>query len=316
MWFGGYMIDFNAIRNKLVEIVPGEVTEIVPLHPGYENTNLVLEVSTSQDKHFILKLNEQQTKMPSTFWQGLNLLFGAKPANCNTIVEITQLLNKVQVFPIPKILNKGMIETDSPISYLLLEKMPGLSVLQGSQSENEFMNSGTIAYEIGQYLGKLRKITYATIGDVNKTINIKADEFPQKLTDTIKQLANLPPAIENNEVQSNLNEILQKISVMPIPQFICPIMPDFWPSQFLWEHNHISALIDVESYVHGPIELELAVLELWLEDFDSLQRGYLSEGVSLPDLSSTRDIYRFLLYLLHGCPTLGLSHLFSSKMKC
>lgn len=135
------------------------------------------------------------------------------------------------------------------------------------------------------------------------------------LAETILQLSRTKPAVNNDDVQDNLKDILEKIKEMPPPQNIGFIMPDLWPTQFLMEGDKVAALIDIESYVSGPIELELAVLELWLEDFDSFRKGYESSGPKLPDLSATRDIYRYLLFIMHGCPTLGLKNLISSRHK-
>jgi len=78
-------------------------------------------------------------------------------------------------------------------------------------------------------------------------------------------------------------------------------MPDLSPSQFLVDEGGIAGLVDIESYVRGPVELELAVLEFWLEHLDAFREGY-EQHVALPSISDYRDVYRFLIYVMYGAP--------------
>ncbi len=291
----------SGLLDNIAEIVPG-VKELKRLTPGYDSTNAVFEVITDS-AHFILKLGSEKVNSP--FWQGLKLLFDSMPAKGAKLNNLTEKLNALNVFPIPKIIKHGVLTNFDRTPYVLVEKMAGEPVHQGSQFEQYFMTDAEIAHELGKFLGTVRQIQ-STHPDT---------DFRLKLADTVLQLSKQEPALRNTEVQTNLNSMLERIRQMPLPEHIGLIMPDLWPSQFLLEKGKISALIDIESYVYGPLELELSVLELWLEDFDSLKKGYESTGQKFPDISATRDIYRFLLYLFHGCPEQGLNSLLTVKNK-
>ena len=140
--------------------------------------------------------------------------------------------------------------------------MPGEPIAQDSQNEKNFMANSEIAYSLGNFLGKLRNTKVDVVGDLSKSTAIKPSEFPNVLAETMIQLSRFKHAVNNDEVQENLKQILEQIKKMPIPQNIGFIMPDLWPSQFLMEEGKVAALIDIESYVTGPVELELAVLAL------------------------------------------------------
>src|SRR6185437_12324079 len=93
------------------------------------------------------------------------------------------------------------------------------------------------------------------------------------------------------------------------------IMLDLWPSQFLVSETGITALIDIESYVIGPIELELVLVELWLKNHSKFKEAYMASGAKWPDFENRRELYRFFSYLLYDCPEAGLQACLDSPLK-
>ena len=90
-------------------------------------------------------------------------------------------------------------------------------------------------------------------------------------------------------------------------------MLESWPSQFPSGDHDFSAFIDIESYIVGPIELELVLIELWLGRHDKFKEVYMDKGAKWPDFEEQRELYRFFLYLLYDCPELGLQACLESK---
>jgi len=140
-------------------------------------------------------------------------------------------------------------------------------------------------------------------------------EFPERLYATIKVLASAPKAQQNKEVQKMLPFFLRQAQTLKSPASSGIIMLDLWPSQFLMSENRISALIDIESYVVGPVELELVLIELWLQNLSPFKQGYFSQGTQWPDFEENRELYRFFLFLLYDCPEAGLKACLDSAAK-
>ncbi len=71
-----------------------------------------------------------------------------------------------------------------------------------------------------------------------------------------------------------------------------PIMPDISANQFVYRDGRIAGVVDLDSYVAGPRELELAVAELCLTRPDDFRRGY-EEILPLPRFEPFRTYWRF-----------------------
>lgn len=75
-----------------------------------------------------------------------------------------------------------------------------------------------------------------------------------------------------------------------------PIMPDISGNQFVYRANRIAGIVDLDSYVAGPPELELATAELCLTRPDDFRRGY-EEVLELPRFEPFRTYWRFWLMI-------------------
>ncbi|GAB3751722.1 hypothetical protein GCM10028864_28190 [Microlunatus parietis] len=71
-----------------------------------------------------------------------------------------------------------------------------------------------------------------------------------------------------------------------------PIMPDVSANQFVYDGARIAGVVDLDSYVAGPRELELTVAELCLTRPDDFRRGY-EEILPLPRFQPFRTYWRF-----------------------
>jgi len=110
------------------------------------------------------------------------------------------------------------------------------------------------------------------------------------------------------EVGESLPDFMSAARQMSPPEQISLIMPDMGPGQFLTDNRRITALIDIESYVRGPVELELAVLEFWTADAEAFRAGYLEVNDSFPHIGDVRMVYRYFIYLLYNAPPKGMAN--------
>jgi hypothetical protein len=76
------------------------------------------------------------------------------------------------------------------------------------------------------------------------------------------------------------------------------IMPDISANQFVFSQdlNKINAVVDFDAYVIGPREWELSIIELCLSNRKFFKDGY-EVYCEMPELSESRDFYRFFSYL-------------------
>jgi Ser/Thr protein kinase RdoA (MazF antagonist) len=73
---------------------------------------------------------------------------------------------------------------------------------------------------------------------------------------------------------------------------IAPIMPDIGGNQFVYRDGALAGVVDLDSYVVGPRELELAGVEMCLTRPDDFRRGYESV-LPLPRFAAFRAYCRF-----------------------
>lgn len=308
----------DFVVDSLQKEIHDQVQEIKLIDTGYDSTNIVWDIKTKHNGEIILKISSQITDTSkSLFWLGQELLFGSDPSkSLNYQNELSKFLNSYGIVPVPRI-----IQYDASLNnafggpYLVVEKMLGSSLPQGSEIEIKFMSDAALMEQLGKQIASLHLKTFPRIGNVSGSLQVKPMDFKDRLITTLRELASHPLAQDNDEVQTLLPNIIKQAQEMDIPKTIATIMLDLWPSQFLSDNKKITALIDIESYVHGPIELELTVLELWVENIEAFKKGYTAVNPNFPNLDQTRGIYRYLLYLMYSCPQQGLNNLLHAPAK-
>jgi hypothetical protein len=162
-------------------------------------------------------------------------------------------------------------------------------------------------HQFGRNIAKIHGSSCTNSGNYPETTTFPTQQFAKRFSRTINLLVTRFWK-DDSEIAESLGKFIQSICQMPSPERISLIMPDMNPSQFLTDDNRITALVDIESYVRGPVELELAAIELWMVNADAFLDGYLEVAGSIPNIAPVRRIYRFFLYLLYRAPPNGLSN--------
>lgn len=294
-------------------IFTSKIFKVTPINPGYGNTNDVYLMNTNTG-NYILKVLKDIYPNSSVFWRGLNNLFEANhEATYQNLDNLSDYLKKLTVVSVPKII-KTEASFHNPIQkpYMIVEMMQGIPIPHESEISNQLAKSGEVAYQLGQLLSKIHAQKFDYFGNISGT-GLPLSKFPLKLAETIRKLASTRKASQNKQIQQMLPFFLKQAENMPVPKSTGLIMLDLWPSQFLAGDHNFSALIDIESYVVGPIELELVLVELWLGKHDKFKEAYLEKGAIWPNFEAQRELYRYFIYLLYDCPELGVETCLSSE---
>lgn len=294
-------------------IFTSKIQKVTYISPGRDSTNDVFLVNTGNG-NFILKILKDVYSNCSVFWRGMSDLFEANhEATFHNLKNLSEYLNKLGVVKVPKII-KTEASFQNPIQkpYMILEFMQGKPIPHESEISNEFAGSADAAYQLGELLSKTHAQKFNYFGNIAGK-GQPLSKFPEKFKESIKKLASTRKALQDPGIQQMLPYFLKQAEQLPAPKSTGLIMLDLWPSQFLASDYDYSALIDIESYVVGPIELELVIVELWLGKHDKFKEAYTNKGAKWPDFEEQRELYRFFLYLLYDCPELGLQACLESK---
>lgn len=304
----------DTVLKKLQSIFKETLLSAHPLHPGHESTNDVYLVKTANSQ-YIVKVVKEPNKQ-SSFWRGLNLLFGVTHENSIRNQEkLSEHINQFGIIPTPKIYKAdGGVNNPLKRPYVILEVLPGHPIPSDGETSDALMKDSDVAAQLGTLLGNLHRQTFSFFGCLDKKGHA-LKEFPTKLANTIQTLANTPKALKDPLVQKMLPYYYQEARNIEPPKSASLIMLDLWPSQFLEIKGQLCALVDIESYCIGPIELELCLLELWLKKRSKFKEAYFVVNTNWPDYEQTREIYRYFLYLLYDCPEQGLDSCIDSKGK-
>lgn len=307
----------NIPTKELIDIFQSAITskiqKVTHVNLGIDNTNDVFQINTNTGNYIVKVLKDIYPNL-SVFWRGISDLFEVShEATYHNLQNLAEYLNKLGVVKVPKII-KTEASFHNPIKkpYVILEMMQGRPIPHESEISNEFAKSADAAYQLGELLSKTHAQQYDYFGNIAGS-GQPLSKFPEKFKETLKKLASTRKASENPEIQQMLPYFLKLAEKMHVPKYAGLIMLDLWPSQFLAGINDFSAFIDIESYVIGPIELELVLVELWLGRHDKFKEAYLNKGASWPDFEEQRELYRYFLYLLYDCPELGLQACLESK---
>jgi hypothetical protein len=304
----------DKIIEKLQLIFDAKVTAARKIDPGHDSTNDVFAVQTVKGKYIVKILKD--THMHGVFWKGLNILFNAShTVSIKHQDNLSKHINQLGLIPAPKVY-KAVSDLNNPLKkpYVILEMMPGNPILSSSEVAEDIMKSPDVALQLGALLAGLHQQTFPYFGNLDKK-GSPLSEFPSKLASTIETLARTPKALKDPFVQKMLPYYVSSARAMEPPKVCSLISLDLWPSQFLEDQGLLSAFVDIESFVVGPIELELCLLELWLKKRSKFKEAYFTISSYWPDYEETREIYRYFLYLLYDCPPEGLQSCLDSKGK-
>jgi hypothetical protein len=218
------------------------------------------------------------------FWSLLNQLFGHD--FINQLNNLNNLYNKLLNNHI-RIAKPLFIE---PIKkYHVYEKIEGRNY-----SPDIFPDNHNIHFQLGKYIGNTHKTVYNNYGTIDCQ---NKHDFESEFFYVSKKIIQRYWR-ENKDVKKYFDKIhgykifLNNNSL---------IMPDISANQFVYSNDldKINGLVDLDSYVIRPKELELTIIELCIpnkECADFFRKGY-EQYNKLPLLGNNRNVYRFIIYI-------------------
>lgn len=292
-------------------------SNVQALSPEHDSTNFVFSVSSDEGSCIVKVPKCLDDDLSNTFWHGLNSLFGLNhQGSIKNLKFVSEFINKFGTIQVPKVL-KADATSDNAIErpFVILEKMQGSSVFEGSELESQVMQNEDFAFQLGKHISALHRQKLNYFGSFeNKKYAL--NEWPKKFHETMRLLGKSRQALQDKGVQRLLPHYLEEALKIKAPTSTSLIMLDCWPNQFLISQNCFTACIDIEAYVVGPMALELTLLELWIGDLSRFKEGYFSVNTPWPEeIEDNREVYRFFLFLLYGCPEKGLEACIYSNPK-
>jgi len=223
------------------------------------------------------------------FWRGLAILFGIDSLDMNALAAISDAVNSIGVFHAPHVLRTGRIDERN---YAVTELMPGRHV----DSFDDV--SEAMAQAFGQRLAHAHEVVLRHCGSPASNLTYRVSEFHRRAANVIEWLcAEYPPATE--ESAAIAAKCAADLRALASPDAAALILVDSGGSQYLWDDDGPTAVVDTEACAFAPAALELIQIELDNgERFaTALRRGYESVR-PLPDLADVRTPYRCLLTVL------------------
>ncbi len=251
----------------------------------------VLSVSTNKVLSFawgggeyIAKKQVLPDDRPSPFWQMMRDVFGSDFVRQRACMKnISALLGEN-----PHMRSAKLVLADEEERLLVFEKMPGMGW------EPDVFPAGVgIAYQLGLFIGfnHFRRYDGIDLPGMGGGSGLK-DRLLRHMKDVISLHFS-----GGDLLDKSVRAYFERLRAM---DFACDdlslIMADISANQFLFEHDRISACVDLDAYVIGPKAWELALIQNCVKDMESFKRGY-EQYQEYPDMEKASGFYGFLMAL-------------------
>lgn len=248
-----------------------------------ESTNSVYRIMLG-DESCILKKNRIPVDNLSPFWYSIKEVFGSDfNTQRKNIYSLTSFLNTN-----PHIKVAELVVVSDEYCCQIFREAGGVKY-----KPDEFPDKEEIEYQLGLYIGFLHSIRFDTFGTFPPEKKMEK-QIKDAMICCMEQVIDLYWQ-KNEDVQTTFRIIREmKIS----PESYSLIMPDISGNQFVYSDglDAVTAVVDLDAYVIGPREWELAVVEQCLRNGSAFVKGYESYQ-EFPDITESRSFYRFFSYL-------------------
>jgi len=277
------LVAYPGLSPQQQRNLPSLLRPASPIAAKFDDSTHQLWHCDTADGPMVLKLCNHRTIRKSPFWQGMNYLFQIDfPASLNCINKTYRFISEHSTLNTPE-----FIASESSV-FVLARFLSGDDVSLDSVSNHMVM-------QLARHMAGLHIYQQPKWGALHEPLQLASD-WPKRLQKTLKALASQQSIVP----KQILDQALQQAEEINIDTF-APIMTDFRWDQMLHQQGQLAAIVDMDAFVTGPIELELVLLEYQL---DERQANYFSEAyqdiADMPDLSTQRYCYRLLLFLMNS----------------
>ncbi|WP_124726793.1 phosphotransferase [Staphylospora marina] len=228
------------------------------------------------------------------YWYGNHILFGIDPRRVFVLEKLNrELASMTTRLSVPQVLDKASLQGHE---YVIVEKLPGKALDTFRGMPDHLME------DFGASIAHIHLRSFDYFGDVSGSTRKPLTDFHECLIACMTELVEKfysEPDDKSRGIRDMLPEICQQARLLPAPSSSSFVMMDTDPSQFLTDGERVTAVVDTESYVIAPRELELLTLEMIFDEqaTRSFKKGY-ARVLEFPDLSTVRTVYRYFLRLV------------------
>ncbi|NOQ77620.1 MAG: phosphotransferase [Methylococcaceae bacterium] len=290
------MVKLHNYNNNPYEFLSLEQTKSLPefssakriasLFDDTTNSSWWLETSTGP---LVLKLCDDQWVNESSFWQGMQSLFGLKlPQSMADYNHVYSLISTLSPLTIPRLTQSASCCANGEFpGFLLAEGLDGRYIINSDVTK-------ALVCQLAHHLGQLHQHQQTHWGILARA-EFDPSQWSTRLSDTLSHLA----AKRSDISPTLINECVEQAHHCIANEFV-PIMPDLRWDQFLKDDDSLHALVDLDAFVFAPRELELVLLEYLLteEQIPTFVDIY-TQYHDIPNLEMVRKPYRLLLFMMH-----------------
>lgn len=228
-----------------------------------------------EGKRYVLKEQLLDSDCLSPFWQMIKNIFSSDFTSQRAEIRaLWEILSRNPHIPVAK-----PVLSEEEQRYTVLEWMEGIA-----WGPDEFPDNEEICHQLGQFIGFNHTLEYSGFGRVGKP---EASDFGKRLQMYIQK--KYP---EEKRVAVLLKKV-EEAGGFSGP--FVPIMTDISANQFLFSKDRITACVDLDAYVAGPREWELAILSACVPRMEAFWSGY-EEYKKIPAAwEAARDLYLYLM---------------------
>lgn len=246
-----------------------------------DSTHQLWQCQTSEGE-MVLKVCNDATVARSSFWLGVNHLFGLDFPNSLGEINFTHdFLTQHGALKVPDLI------AAKAKRFVLTRFLAGVDL-----DANAVADKWVIA--LAKHIAKLHQRSYKNWGSLHAP-KFSAEDWPKRLHETLRLLA----AKSDLEISEPLlREILAQTNIIEETEFV-PVMVDLRWDQLRMLDDESLALIDLDAFVIGPKSLDLVLLRYALTPEQLvLFKWEYSKTHPWPDAAQS-PCYQLLLFLMH-----------------
>lgn len=289
-----------VLRDLLFASIGRRLDEHPVLSPAQGVNNSTFLVGPAGEGGVVLKLrpiSSHSAPVNSPFWPNFTrVIWGDKPnGDIRSLDRVSECLRTHGKIRVPKVLHINHTLEQVPAPFTITEMLPGSPF---DWDAHPMDREG--AEQLGRHLGRLhRALPSAGFGVFEGPLRSGAewwDRFSEGFRALLDLLAGFSPVV--GELAPELRALLERAVETGTPECMSLICIDQAPSHYLREiGGGVSAMIDIEGHLWGPVEYELAIVSLWVRNFDAFKLAYAAEGPWPSAYEATADAYRVFTWL-------------------
>lgn len=215
---------------------------------------------------------------PSHYWRQMREVFGLTFPPTEAQLRAVAAEVSAAGVPCPQVL---VAEVDGARPLLITTWVTG-----DSWEPDRFPSSPAVHRHLGAFLAMMHERSRAGFGTVGMPLRPASQYYGATIASAQKTVE-----MAWTGAGDLLLSVMAECDPTAVTSSFAMVMPDISANQFLFDDAGIAAVVDLDSYVIGPVELELTIAEWCLVDHAAFADGYRSVR-PLPRFERFRSFHR------------------------